>query len=261
MSKKNQVSVLVSIIFFFIFNSFAVGVEFPFRKKYSDVPVIEIEDLYQKLDQVLVVDVRSTYEFETIHVKGAINIPVANLVFISRLKKAIKSDPKPVVFYCNGITCQKSYKACRKAIESGVKDAYAFDLGIFNWTKKHPKNSVLLGETPVNLSNLISSEKFKARLIEPKAFVEKIDKNAFVIDIRESFQQKQKILKKVSRNVPLDRITSMIDRGKRENKTLLIYDAVGKQVKWLQYRLEKEGMTDYYFMKGGVKQYLAHGFK
>ncbi len=37
-----------------------------------------------------------------------------------------------------------------------------------------------------------------------------------------------------------------------EGKTLYIFDAVGKQVKWLQYHLEKEGVSDYYFLKKGV---------
>ncbi|MDX1803386.1 MAG: glycerol-3-phosphate 1-O-acyltransferase, partial [Alcanivorax sp.] len=37
--------------------------------------------------------------------------------------------------------------------------------------------------------------------------------------------------------------------------TLLIYDAVGKQVRWLQYMLEAEGVKDYYFMQGGAKSF------
>lgn len=42
----------------------------------------------------------------------------------------------------------------------------------------------------------------------------------------------------------------------KRNKKLLIYDAVGKQVRWLQYLLEKNNVTGYYFMKGGIKSYL-----
>ena len=46
---------------------------FPGRKKYPDVPYIELGDLYAKLlrNEVVIVDARSNYEFETLQVKGA----------------------------------------------------------------------------------------------------------------------------------------------------------------------------------------------
>ena len=36
------------------------------------------------------------------------------------------------------------------------------------------------------------------------------------------------------------------------DKQLLIFDAVGKQVRWLQYHLEANGYNNYSFMEKGV---------
>ena len=45
-------------------------------------------------------------------------------------------------------------------------------------------------------------------------------------------------------------------KAKAEKKPLLIYDEAGKQVRWLMYRIEDLNVNEYYFMKGGMKQYF-----
>ena len=47
-----------------------------------------------------------------------------------------------------------------------------------------------------------------------------------------------------------------IQQANREGKELLIYDEVGKQVRWLMYYLEDNNAPNYYFMKGGVREYF-----
>ena len=36
----------------------------------------------------------------------------------------------------------------------------------------------------------------------------------------------------------------------------MVYDEAGNQVRWLQYYLESKGITKYYFMEGGAKNYF-----
>ena len=230
--------------------------QFPLRKKYKDVPTISHEALYQKLGRVLVIDVRSAYEYETLRINGAINVSVSNKGFILELKKIREKDARPIVFYCNGITCSKSYKAVIKAQKHKIANITAFDLGIIGWAKAHPDAATLLEETPVILSKLISKAKFLAHMISPDEFVKKIDDNAMVLDIREPVQRDIVILDDIVRVTPSDRIGRVLQRAKTRKKTLLIFDAVGKQVRWLQYRLEKEHVENYYFMKGGVKGFV-----
>ena len=88
--------------------------EFPGRPLYPEVSVIVLDELFRRLDEVIVVDVRSAYEYETLRVKGAINIPLSSKTFVSRMRKLRMSDTRPIVVYCNGKTCMKSYKAARK---------------------------------------------------------------------------------------------------------------------------------------------------
>ncbi|QFU25455.1 sulfurtransferase [Shewanella sp. YLB-09] len=230
--------------------------EFPLREKYPSVPTISHDKLYRQLDSTVLIDVRSKFEFDTLHIQNAVNISISNAGFITRLMRIRERDLSPIVFYCNGITCAKSYKACDKAVKFGIKDVSTFDLGIFGWTKAYPDAAVLLGESPVPLDKLIDEKQHQAHILSPADFVGAIGKNAMVIDIREHFQRDVIILTKVTRVASSDKILGLINKAKKEGMTLLIYDAVGKQTRWLQYLLEKEGVKDYFFMAGGLKGYL-----
>mgnify|MGYP003502318962 FL=1 len=44
----------------------------------------------------------------------------------------------------------------------------------------------------------------------------------------------------------------MKSKGEFKGNQLLIMDAVGKQVEWIQYYLEAGGYTNYYFLDKGV---------
>ena len=62
----------------------------------------------------------------------------------------------------------------------------------------------------------------------------------------------------MERRIALDqteKLDKVLQKAKRENKTLLIYDEAGHQVQWLQYHLVDAGVKNYYFMKGGAKAY------
>lgn len=236
--------------------------DFPGRKKYPKIPYIELADLYKTLKDVVVVDARSKLEFETLRVKTAINIPVASDQFEANVTKLRGETNKPIVFYCNGHTCMKSYIAVKKAIAAGVKDVHAFDAGIFDWTKSYPNDAILLGASPVNLAHLIPKSQFKKRLLTPDHFSDRATspgKKLMVIDVRDKFQRAGVgFYPGLERWASLDqqkKLDRYIKKALKQNRTLLIYDEVGKQVRWLQYALEKAGAKDYYFMKKGARGY------
>ena len=236
---------------------------FPGRKKYPDVPYIELGDLYAKLlrNEVVIVDARSNYEFETLQVKGALNIPVANKTFEQEVQQLRQKTDKTIVFYCNGHRCMKSYIATDRALKAGIENVIAFDAGIFEWTKQYPKQAVLLGNSPVDPNKLIAKKHFKSRLLDPDTFSAYImdSRNRIVIDVRDKFQRAGVgFYPGIERWAALDdrkKLQRYIQKAKRENKTLFIYDEVGKQVRWLQYALEKAGVSNYYFMEKGARAY------
>jgi len=233
---------------------------FPGRPQYPDVEIIELQDLYNQFDKVAIIDVRSEYEYETLRIKNAINIPVAHTSFSKDIRNIRSVTNKPLVFYCNGHSCMKSYKAARKAKLAKVPSCYAFDAGVFDWAKTYPKDTVLLGKELRDANRLISGKKFTAHQLGPKEFAKRVGPSTMVIDVRDSYQRAAVGLFPFEEKwIPLSqkgRLSDHIDRAKRNGKTLLIYDEVGKQVRWLQYRLEQAGVKKYYFMKGGASAYI-----
>jgi len=132
--------------------------EFPGRKIYPNVSVITLEQLKARRHEVQVVDVRSAYEYQTLHITGAINIPVSGEHFAGQMANLRAEHVKDIVVYCNGKTCMKSYTAAKKYAEANISNVYAYDAGIMDWAKAYPEAAELLGETLDNPSKLISKE-------------------------------------------------------------------------------------------------------
>lgn len=244
--------------------NFAYATEegFPGREKYPEIPYIEIEQLRNMMTQVVIVDARSNYEYETLRIKGALNVPVANPDFEEKVKDLADRFQKTLVFYCNGHRCMKSYIAVRKALQAGLMNVKAYDAGIFDWAKRYPEKSELLGQSPVTPDKLIAKKHFTSRLLHPDKFSEHIaDRRhqSIVIDVRDKFQRAGiGFYPGLERWASLDdrkKLNRFIEKAKREHKTLYIYDEVGKQVRWLQYALEKAGLKNYYFMERGARAY------
>lgn len=234
--------------------------DFPGRKTYPDVKVISIEQLKSRLDEVQVVDVRSAYEYQTLRIKGAVNIPLAGENFAGDLARLRTENAGDIVVYCNGKTCMKSYKAAKKAAAANISNVYAFDAGIMDWAKTYPDDAILLGKVLGNPDRLISKEAFNKHLLSPEKFAERMaSSNDYVLDVRDRFQRDSLgLFPGRERRVYLDdrkKLERYIRKALRENRGLLIYDAAGKQVRWLQYYLESKGVKHYHFMAGGVRAY------
>lgn len=237
----------------------AANDEYPLRVRYPDAPIITTKELTERIDAVTVIDVRSKYEFETLHLKGAVNVPLSKSGFGEAIARLREKDNKPFVFYCNGKTCHKSYDAVLLAMRARVNDVYSYDAGIMDWAKAHPDRTVLLGRSPIQPSELIDADKFKAHLLEPKDFATRADGNVIILDVRDRVQRDTPLFPFKERRAELGEIKKLdaaIEDAKQQKKTLLVYDEVGKQVEWFQYHLESRGLKDYYFMKGGSQKYF-----
>jgi rhodanese-related sulfurtransferase len=239
--------------------------DFPGGSKYPDVAVIEKQELLKKIDQVVIVDARSSLEFDTLRIKGAVNIPVASKTFEDQVRALRAKTDKPIVFYCNGRTCMKSYLAVRKAKAVKVDNLIAYDAGMFEWAKTYPNHAELLGKSPVSTADIISKTSFKQRLLDPTTFenqAHKLGQKSLILDVRDKYQRgaagffpAQEIWASLDDQKKLNEV---ITAAKKQNKTLFIYDEVGKQVRWLQYALEQANVKDYYFMAKGAKGYYQN---
>lgn len=264
--------------FFIVFTGFCLALVaatasaeesgFPGRAKYPEVPVIEKADLLNKLNEVVIVDTRSSLEFETLRIKGAVNIPVANKTFEDEIQALRAKTGKPIVFYCNGRTCMKSYLAVKKAGAVNIQNTVAYDAGMFEWAETYPNLAELLGKSPVNRNAIISLSTFKKRLLDPNDFSNKaydLGSKSLILDVRDKYQRGAAgLFPGKERWVSLDKreeLKSCIEQAKKENKTLFIYDEVGHQVQWLQYALEEANFSNYFFMNDGARAYYADMMK
>ena len=245
-------------VFFSISAQAAEPNPFPHRDKYPSVKVMEVGQLHDQRENLLVVDVRSGYEYDTLHIKGAINVPLNRDSFVQDVSNLARKDGQKIVFYCNGGTCKKSYQAVMKAKKAGIDNCIAYDAGIYAWAKRYPSVSVLLGESPMQQGAFIDNEKFKSRLLTAEQFESRMGAKAIVLDIRDRIQRDSMLFPFNERRAELDdidNIANIVAEAKRKKKALLIYDKVGKQARWFQYYLEKQGVKNYYFMDGGSEQY------
>ncbi len=263
MLKINNCFPLVFLVLFFPAITIAASGEFPLREKFPETTPISIAEVHNNFATYTIIDVRSKFEFDTIHINGSQNIKVSHRGFEKWLQEAVAKDQK-VVFYCNGHTCAKSYKAARKALKIGYANSLVLDAGIFEWAKAHPDKTTFLGKSPANVSQLMASkddfasrnfpfEQFKAKASQP---------NTILIDIRDPYQKSKESDRSVKLELPdmpikhinitLDKFMHLIKGQHYIDKNILIYDATGKQIKWLGYHLDAAGYTSYYFLKGGV---------
>lgn len=240
----------------------AADKEFPGRDIHLGVPYIELADLQAQFQQVVLVDVRSKYEYDTLKITGAINIPLNEARFTDQMQQ-LRDDNKDrkIVVYCNGKSCMKSYKAASKCAARGIGDVVAFDAGVMDWAKASPGLSTLLGKPLGDAAKLISKSQFEAHLVEPTVFSALVQQDKTqVLDVRDRFQRSgMSLFIGAETQAGLDeeeKMNQIIKKAIAENTTLLIYDESGKQVRWLQYRLEEQGLKNYKFMQGGTREYF-----
>ncbi|WP_163835893.1 rhodanese-like domain-containing protein [Spartinivicinus ruber] len=228
--------------------------DFPYRKDYPDIKVMEIDNLFRSKNKCLIVDVRSKLEYSVIHIKNSFHIPLSKNSFEQLVSGQQSSQKKScVVFYCNGHTCQKSYKAARKS--TLTSNNYAFDAGIFDWAHKYSTLTILLGKQLKNSTQLISKKEYSKHEISKEEAL-KHQANFNIIDTRTFFQRGEKKLplKNVKR-IPMQRIRPLLKRKMIADENLLFIDAVGKQNQWLQYYLKEYGYKNYKFLKGGSSSF------
>lgn len=239
--------------------------EYPGRALYPQVPTISSEDLYKMLDQVIIIDSRSAVEYDTLRIKNAINIPLSLPTenFTKQLQKLRAQDQhSPIIFYCNGHSCMKSYKATRKAmLYAKLDNVYSYDSGIFDWTKQYPEHAELLGQSPVSPQQLISKQELKKHTLPALDFIKQADESTVILDVRDRVQREGfYVFSGFEKSIPMSQkaeLIAAIKSAKKKKKPLYIYDAVGKQVRWLQYYLKAQNVTQYYFMEGGAKSYFS----
>lgn len=256
-------SFAVFLGFILFFTCTGIAADFPYRDKYPEVKIVNLEELkagYDKGD-FLIIDVRSKAEFDAIHIKRAVNLPYAEVKFTSQLRTlSTRNATKKIAVYDNGNKCIKCYKAGEDALYEMIPNVHAFDAGIHTWAKTFPAETIFRGKELTSAStNLFNPLQLNTRKIDFNSFKEKSTyANSVVIDARDPIQRVHELPDiKEPLHIPVDKLVqNIINKGHMKNKVLLIFDQVGGQVEWLMYYLTENNYTDFYFLEGGATSIL-----
>jgi len=243
--------------------AFSIENKFPGRSLYPAVPYIQTDVLQAQKQDYLFVDVRTPYEYKTLHIKNSINIPLGDFDFIKSVRKLrIENKNSKIVMFCSGNFCMEAYKAVSKARRNKIENAIVYDAGVMAWAEMFPNEVVLKGKELRDPQKLISHKKFSKHLMTPAEFTKRIGEGSVVVlDVRELHQRAGlPIYSGKEKRISLED-TKIIDKyirqAKRSGKTLMIYDQSGGQVRLLEYYLHDKKVKSYYFMAGGAQAYFS----
>lgn len=247
------------LLFLSLMSQSVAANEFPGRSAFPKQAVIEIEDLYKNRANVIIVDTRTDFEYNIIHIKDSVHVNFEAKDYIDRLKEIRRNDNRKIVFYCNGLTCIKAFRAHDAATKAGIRNTATFDAGVFTWARTYPDEAVLTGKSPVDPNKLLSREALTKRLLDADSFAEKVGGNSLVLDVRDESQREATSLFPLhQRNVTLDdpALADSIKKAAKDGKAVLVYDYSGQQVRWVQYLMESLEVRDYYFLNGGFRGFM-----
>ena len=80
------------------------------------------------------IDVRNPRLYAKGHIPGASPFDLKNNFDESKLGSVAKKD-QPIIIYCSGVKCSRSYRASEKAVAWGFTRVHYFRGGIVDWKK------------------------------------------------------------------------------------------------------------------------------
>ncbi len=96
----------------------------------STVTVAQAKDLFDQ--GAIFIDPRGDADWDAGRIPGSIHLALKGGLTADSLAEVAGKD-EPVVFYCNGVKCGVSSKACIKAVSWGFTKVYYFREGFPGW--------------------------------------------------------------------------------------------------------------------------------
>ncbi len=245
--------------------------KFPKRKFYPQLNYIDTAKFANGLknNRYSVIDVRDKTSFQALQVKSATNIFVKSKTFDQEILDFVEKNAKPLVIYCNGISCSKSYVASTKIIQLFKKHhiktlVYTYDSGINAIAYAHNDMVLKNGENISESNPLIAIGTIKKHTLKPndfEIFLSEHDSQDYaLLDIRDKSEKNiyKLFMFQKQKNIVLsqrDKLITFLNKVKTDNKTLLVYDSSGRQINGLYELLKITGVKKWHYMEGGEYGY------
>ena len=97
---------------------------------------IGVEDVQQARatnERLIILDVLAPESYEHRHLPGAVNAPLADPDFETRVREIVPDPSTPVVVYCGSESCTASTKASQRLLALGYRDIREFTGGLDAW--------------------------------------------------------------------------------------------------------------------------------
>lgn len=227
----------------------------PYRAFYPDIKTISTEELAKNLASLTLVDVRSRFQFDVVHIDNSINLPSGDEDFTARIDslKEMGSDLR-LVMVGNDPDCALAFHTARIAVARGITNVKVYDAGVFSWLHSYPDKTHLMGEMPASLERVLPLVTHQIHQLSYAAFLDlSRHPDAIVIDLRDFFSRRIVPADMSVRNITLHAFLDAVASRIWTDRKLLFFDADGSTTRWLQIFLQARGYHDFYFLEGGVR--------
>lgn len=202
---------------------------------YENIDGNQTEKLLDSDKNVLIIDVRSEYEYEKGHLLNAINLPYDD-DFKSELSEIIDYKDKTVLVYCR--SGNRSEKAAVKLVDNGFKNVKNVIDGIDEYDYKLVKVDNVMGREAEEIIN-----------------EDKHDKDLVILDVRESKDFNNGHLQNAI-NIPFEDIDKRMDELRNyKNKDIIVYCNTGRKSAEVAEKLVESGFTDVTNVVEGISEY------
>ena len=205
-------------------------------KGYENIDGKQTEKLLNSDKDVLIIDVRSEYEYEKGHLLNAINLPYDDDDFKSELNEIIDYKDKTVLVYCR--SGNRSEKAAVKLVDNGFKNVKNVTDGVDEYDYK-----------------LVKVDNITGREAEKMINDDKHDKDLIILDVREPKDfNNGHLLNDI--NIPIEDIDKRMDELRNyKSKDIIVYCNTGRKSAEVAEKLVEHGFTDVTNIVDGVSEY------
>ncbi|MFR4002802.1 MAG: rhodanese-like domain-containing protein [Romboutsia timonensis] len=205
-------------------------------KGYENIDGKQTEKLLNSDKDVLIIDVRSEYEYEKGHLLNAINLPYDDDDFKSELNEIIDYKDKTVLVYCR--SGNRSEKAAVKLVDNGFKNVKNVTDGVDEYDYK-----------------LVKVDNITGREAEKMINDDKHDKDLIILDVREPKDFNNGHLLNAI-NIPIENIDKRMDELRNyKSKDIIVYCNTGRKSAEVAEKLVEHGFTDVTNIVDGVSEY------
>lgn len=131
--KLKPTKIFLLFLVSFAFLSCAQNSNTSLSEEQQTINYITAEELQARIDTIQLIDIRTPEEYNSGHLKNAININFFDADFADQINKLDKN--KEVYLYCK--SGNRSGKASKKLKDSGFLKIYDMNGGILEWNQKN----------------------------------------------------------------------------------------------------------------------------